>query len=288
MKNFTLFFALFLLSSTTFSQSDGQQSFENNNATRYVVSSTIPKGSIELKLFNNLYTQRTGNMDNLTDRATFLTASLSFLYGLNDRLNIGFATRYRRVRNDQLPSTPFGVFGSGEAGTSRQGFTAFGPQIRYAPFPQLENFSVQSSFVFAIGDQLAGSSTQPYIDWNGATWNTQLFNDIALGNNFSLFTELAFLLEDIGNNGNQNRFSTPVTLILSYRPNNKTTLYTLGGYSPYWQSTFDYFIQGGFGAKYQFTPDVEFELLYTGFSNKFLHNTDGKANTYNIGVRVNL
>lgn len=260
-----------------------------NNTARYVVSSTIPKGSFETKIFNNLYTQKTGSQDQLTNRSTFFTTAVSFLYGLNNRFNIGFNTRYRRVRNSALPSGVFNVFGSGEAGSTRHGITAFGPQIRYAPVEKWTNFSIQSSFVFAIGKDLAGSATQPYIDWNGATWNTQLFNDFPIGNNFSLFTEIDVLLEDIGSSskGHLNRLSTPATLILSYNPNRKTTIYALGGYSPYWQSEFDYFVQAGIGAKYQFTPKVELELLATDFSNKFLSNSGGQAATYNLGLRVN-
>lgn len=262
-----------------------------NNTARYIVSSTIPKGGVEVKIFNNLYTQRTVNGEDskLTDRSTFFTSSLSVLYGLSNRFNVGINTRYRRVRNDGLPSSALGVFGVGESGSSRQGITAFGPQIRYAPVEKWTNFSIQSSFVFPIGEDLAGSNTQPYIDWNGATWNTQFFNDFSIGNNFSLFTELDILIEDIGfSDNNINRISTPVVLIFSYNPNKKTTLYTIGGYSPYWQSEFDYFIQGGFGAKYQFTPNLELELLYTGFDSKFLNDNGGRAATYNVGFRFNL
>jgi len=260
------------------------------NASRYVVSAAIQKGSIEVKWFNNLYTQRTGSEGNLTDRSTFLTSSLSFLYGLNNRFNIGFDLRYRQVRNDNLPSSALGVLSLGDGPDRRQGITAVGPKIRYAPFEGLSNFSIQSAFLFATGSDLAGSSDRPYIDWNGSTWNTQFFNDFSLGNNFSLFTEVDFLLEDIGSkeDGHLNRFSTPATVILSYFPNPKTTLYALTGFSPYWQSDFDYFAQAGFGAKYQFTPKLELELLYTGFTNKFLSDTGGKAATYNLGLRFNL
>ena len=258
-----------------------------NNSARYIVSSTIPKGSVELKIFNNLYTQKTGSVENLTDRSTFFTTSISALYGLTNKFNIGINTRLRRVRNDKLPSGVLDVFGNSEGAgiSSRVGLTAFGPQIRYAPVEKWTNFSIQSSFVFPIGQDLAGSSTQPYIDWNGATWNTQFFNDFPLGNSFSLFTEVDVLLEDIGG---INRLSTPATLIFSYNPNKKTTLYTIGGFSPYWQEKFDYFLQGGVGAKYQFTPDVELELLVTDFTNKFLRDTGGQASTFNVGFRFNL
>jgi len=273
------------------SSSIGGSSPVGNNAARYVVSSTIRKGTTETKLFNNLYTQRTGSEGNLTDRSTFFTTTVSFLYGLNDRFNVGFNTRYRRVRNDKLPSNVLGVFGSNlESGESnRQGFTAFGPQIRYAPVPKWENFSIQSSFVFPIGKNLAGSSTEPYIDWNGATWWTQVFNDFPIGTKFSLFTEIDFLLEDIGGgDDNINRFSTPVVAIFSYNATPKLIFYALGGYSPYWQTEFDYFAQAGLGTKYQFTPNFELELLFTDFTNKFLSETGGQAATYNLGLRFNL
>lgn len=263
---------------------------QGNNAARYIVSSTIPKGSAEIKIFNNLYTQKTGSADNLTDRSTFFTTTLTALYGLTDRFNIGINTRYRRVNNARLPSSALNVLSSLEQGSGRQGLTAFGPMIRYAPVEKWTNFSIQSSFVFPIGEDLAGSSTQPYIDWTGATWWTQFFNDFPIGNNFSLFTEVDFLIEDIGKseNGHINRVSTPATLIFSYNPNPKTTIYTLGGFSPYWQSNFDYFLQGGVGAKYQFTPKLELELLVTDFTNKFLNDTGGQAATFNIGFRFNL
>lgn len=260
------------------------------NASRYIVSSTIPKGTIELKIFNNLYSQKTGGEDNLTDRSSFFTTTLSALYGLNNRLNIGINTRFRKVRNNPLPSSPFSVFGSGENGSSRSGLTAFGPQIRYAPVPKWTNFSIQSSFVLPIGTDLAGSDSQPYIDWTGATWHTQFFNDFPIGRKFSLFTEIDVLLEDIGSadSGHLNRLSTPVIAILSYTPTTKLTIYSIGGYSPYWQSDFDYFYQYGIGSKYQFTPNVEIELLYTDFTNEFLSNTSGQAETINIGFRFNI
>ena len=261
-----------------------------NNANRYVTSAAIPKGQMEIKWFNNLYSQETGNEEMLTNRSTFLTSSLSYLYGINNRFNLGFATRYRFVRNDQLPSSPLAAINFNQDGNNRTGLTAFGPQIRYAPFPALRNFSIQSSFVFPIGKDLAGSETKPYIDWNGPTWTNQFFNDFSIGGRFALFTEIDFLWEDIGNpdKGHTNRISTPVTTIFSYFPNPQTTVYTLAGFSPYWLKEFDYFTQFGLGFKYQFTPRHEVELLYTDFSNRFLNETGGRAATYNIGFRFTL
>lgn len=257
-----------------------------SNASRYIVSSTIPKGTLELKVFNNLYSQQSGE-ETLTDRSSFFTTSFSTFYGLSNRFNIGVNGRYRKVRNNALPSSPFSVFGSdvSEGGSTRSGLTAIGPQIRYAPIKAWKNFSIQSSFVFAIGEDLAGNDDQPFIDWNGGTWWTQFFNDFSIGNKFSLFTEIDFLIEDFGQS---NRISTPATLIFSYVPTNKLTIYTLGGYSPIWVTDFDYFYQYGVGSKYQFTPNFEIEILYTDFTNEYLDTTGGVAETINLGIRVNI
>lgn len=263
---------------------------QSTNNSRYVVSSTIPKGTYEIKLFNNLYSQKNNFGGTLTNRSSFFTTTLTALYGLSPRLNIGINTRFRKVRNNALPSSPFSVFGSDLPSASRSGLTGFGPMIRYAPVPQWSNFSIQSSFVFAIGSDLAGGNDRPYIDWNGPTWWTQIFNDFNIGDKFSLFTELDFLLEDIGgtSSGHINRFSTPLTTIFSYIPTTKLVVYALAGYSPYWQEDYDYFYQYGIGSKYQFTPKFEIEVLYTDFTNEFLSQSSGKAETINFGIRVNI
>lgn len=259
-----------------------------NNAARYVVSSTIPKGTTETKIFNNLYTQRTRNgMGEFEERATFFTNITSFLYGLSHRLNVGFDLRYRLVRYGAHTDSPFRVFPD----PTRHGLTSIGPKIRYAPVPRWTNFSIQSAFWFPIGQDLAGrQGDQRFIDWDGPTWWTQIFNDFPIGTKFSLFTELDVLLEDIGrrDQGRINRLSTPVILIFSYFPTPKATLYGITNYSPFWQQEFDYFFQAGVGGKYQFTPNFELEASYTYFTNAFLLENMGRAATYNMGIRFNL
>jgi len=34
------------------------------------------------------------------------------------------------------------------------------------------------------------------------------------------------------------------------------------------------------------TTNLEFEALYTGFTNQFLAQNNGRAQTFNIGVRI--
>ena len=253
-----------------------------NNSFRYVTSAAIPKGGVEIKVFNNLYTQKEGNGQSLDKRSTYYTSSLSFLYGQSNRFNIGFTTRYRRVRNSSLPSSALDVFQSYDDLNGASGITAFGPQIRWAPVERWSNFSIQSSLTFPIG---TGRIDGPFLDWNGPVFWTQFFNDKSIGDKFSLFTEIDLLIEEIGGSGKSNRVSTPVTAIFSWFPIKNLTIYGLAGYSPYIVSPYDYFTQIGAGTKYQLSRNFEIELLVTDFSNKYLNSINGQAATYNIGFR---
>jgi hypothetical protein len=278
---------------------NGQSSFEGEmstlaippkNSIRYVVSSTIKKGSTETKIFNNLYTQATGDGNELNSRSNFFTTFITSLYGVSDRLNVGVEARYRRVSSTGFPHTPLSVFEDNAEDAARQSLATIGPKIRWAPVPKWGNFSIQSAFWFPLESDLEGSSDKAYIDWNGFTSWTQIMNDFTIGQSFSVFAEVDFLWEDIGTGGegvDLNRISTPVTLIGSYFPEPKTTLYVLNGFSPYWSPDLDWFYQVGLGAKYQFSRKFEVELLYNKFTNSFLLENNGRASTFNFGIRIN-
>jgi len=261
---------------------------DGNNDYRYVVSATAPRGEFEFKSFGNLYNQVTGREGRLSDQATFFTFNYSALFGFTNRFNAGIDLRYRQVSFGSEDRSRFDVFSLEQSASNRHGLTGVGPKIRYAPFKALPNFSIQSTYWFATSDDLAGTANRPFIDFNGDIWFTQIFNDFSIGNNFSLFTELDLLWEDIGSSeaGHINRFSSPVQLIFSFFPTERATLYTLGAYSPFWQKDFDYFYQAGLGAKYQITPKLELEFLYTHFRNPFILDTNGQASTLNFGIRV--
>ena len=193
--------------------------------------------------------------------------------------------RYRRVANSFGMTSALDVFQSLER-SGRHGLTAFGPQIRWAPVKNWTNFSIQSSLTFPIGENLSGGSGADFLDWSGPVFWTQFFNDRPIGDEFSLFTEIDFLIEEIGGSGKANRVSTPMTGIISWFPSKNFTIYGLLSFSPYLVQPFDYFRQYGMGMKYQFSPNFEFELLYTDFSNEFLSSSyAGQASTYNIGFR---
>ena len=276
------------------------------NQSRYVTSSAIRKGTFEIKLFNNLFTQRTNpgfeaSEFDFPQRNNFFTSTFSALYGLNNRFNVGFEFKYRRVSNAIPNSSALGVLSNSEGVdvfSRRARVTGIGPKIRWAPIPAWSTFSLESTLQLPVGDFLTGRAADPangiealtFIDWDGVFWNTQFFNDVAIGTRFSLFTELDFFFEDLGSEdeGRTNRFSTPFTAIFSYFPNPKTTIYALGNYSPIYLDDFSYFYQYGVGFKYQFTSDFELELLVTDFTTQFTDENDRTAATFNIGLRYSI
>ena len=256
------------------------------NSYRYVVSSTVPKGVTELKVFNNLYTQKTRDGSEFSNRDSYFTGMLSYLYGLNGRLNIGFDVRYRRVALSDADKSPLAVFSFKDVEHSRDALASFGPKIRWAPFRDWANFSIQSALWFQLQPDLEGNGDLPFLDWNGPIWFTQVFNDFDIGTSYSFFTEVDLLFEDLGSdNDDLNRFATPITGIFSYFPTTKTSVYALGNLSPYWSPELDFFAQLGLGIKHQITRSFELELLYTAFTNAFLFDNRGRAGTYNLGLR---
>lgn len=253
-------------------------------SNRYFSSALIQKGQAEVKVFNNLYTQQTGDGNNLLERATFFTILTQALYGINSRLSVGFDARVRGVRYASLPNSAFSVFApvnDGERG--RWALTALAPKVKFLPAPNIPFLSIQTAVYIPTGRNL---STPTYIDWDGWTWWTQIFYDRVLNNRFSLFLEADLLWENIGK-GSLVRL--PLKGIFSYFPNQKITLYAMGEFAPSLnQPPFDFYAQAGLGAKYQFSWRVEIEALYTWFTNRFLLDNKGKASTLNLGLRLTL
>lgn len=257
---------------------EGQKS-----STRYIASSVIQQGSHEIKLFNNLYSQTVSN-----SRNSFFTGLVNYLYGAGPRFNIGIDARIRSVSLGPDSESIFDVFGGSVQ--NRSGLTAIGPKIRWAFIPKWDNFSVQSALTFPVGENLTGQQSELFIDWDGPSWNTQLFNDFTLGGDFSLYAEIGFIWEDMGDeaDGRANQKSIPITAILQYFIGKDWTIYGLGNYAPFLQSEPDHYYQFGLGTKYRFADNFELELLLTDFNRKILNDANGQAATYNLGMRYSI
>ena len=268
---------------------NSEMSSQDTSIQRYIVTAIIPKGTIELKIFNNLYSERTGIDGNLQTRTSFFTTSTDVLYGLNNRFNMGMSARFRRTQRSTLPISIFSVLNPSVTDQSRTGLTAIGPLIRWSPYPKWSRTTIQSSLLFPLGSSLEGTSDLLYIDWDGLSWYTKLATDISIRTKYALYTEIGLVVEDMGvvSQGASFRTSLPATAILSFVPQQRFIVYTIASFSPFLQKPFDFYYQAGLGSKYQITSNVEVEVLYTIFSNRYLTESKGRAETLNVGLRLN-
>lgn len=258
---------------------------EGNNRFRYVVSAALPRGSNETKWFNNLYVQSVRGGE---EKAGYFTSILSSLFGVTERLSVGLEMRYRMVQLGGRDMAALEIFTGGAGPSLRRGLATVGPKLRYAPVAAWPNFSVQSALWIPLRSDWEGAAGRPYLDWNGPSWWTQVFNDFSIGRQFAVFAEAGIFWEDIVlNDTGYNRLSTPVTVIGSYFPHRRVNLYLLGNVSPYLNTDESWFVQGGAGAKYQFSSKFELEMLLSLFTNDYLLDNDGRASTFNLGFRVN-
>ncbi len=272
---------------------------------RYYVSALYDKGEFEVNIFNNFFTQKfknpTGQGDKFTGRGTFFTTFVNALFGINKRLNVGFDAKIRSVaENFNTAAEPFEAFkfsNNDKVNGSYTRFqpTAIGPRVKYTPFKKFGNISVQQTLYIPLGKNLEGSATKGFADWQGLTLWNQVFYDTNIGDHFGLFAEVDLLMENFTAPFNENYYwqlSTPMTIIPSYFPNNKVTIYALVGSAPQWamnKSTADsdverFYVpynQYGMGFKYQFTKNWLGEILYT----EFINGTDRVARTFNFGIR---
>lgn len=267
--------------------SDVEVSVASENTFRYIVSATIPKGGSELKLFNNLYSQLTRMDGEIANRDNYFTSFLSYLYGYSSRFNIGFDIRLRSVHLGTSGISPFDIYSAEKPEDSRLALATIGPKIRWAPLREWGNFGLQSALWFPLYDDLEGSDGQPFLDWNGISWYTQLSNDFDIGTSYSFFGEVGILGEDLGfDDEDFNRWTVQFTGIYSYFPTTRLSFYSLGAIAPTFWPEMDIYGQLGVGTKYQVKRWFEMELLYTLFTNANLIDTKGRAQTINLGLRL--
>ena len=280
---------------------------KRSNIQYFTPSILLPKGKVEIKIFNNLYTQtafRNGESQrvSLDERQTYFTGIIQFNYGISptSRINIGFETDIFAVRQDQNEgSSPLRVFGNNQDGLNfnKAALGYFGPRIRVAPFRSIPNLSVTSTLLLPLRTDLElfdENDNRRFLAHNRVSWWTQFFYDKSFGK-FQLFTEADFLYRfstDQVSFDQDAFFRTPLTVFFSYFPTSRTTVNVNFQYSPAFAQrindqgnkrwTYDrYFMQGGMGAKYQLTPEINLELLYTNF---FASRNEGAGQTFNFGI----
>ncbi len=275
--------------------STGIESSQLSNVQAFTPSVLLKKGQFEVNNLNNLYTQtairdRAGDEVALPETQTFLTNLFQISYGIseNSRINVGLDFMINSAYYDSEQNSPLNLFSPGD-GFSRVALSGIGPRIKFTPFPKITGLSVQSTFFFPV----AGNLESPrFTAHDRFTWMTQFFYDHAFSSKFRLFLEADFLYRIKRNENQLNFFRTPVTGVLSYFPEENTTLFFLLQHSPAFGNAtngFDtafgqlrWFTQYGIGGKYQLSSKLGLEISYSDF---FLSRGDGAGNAYNLGFR---
>lgn len=277
-KNRLLAFSLFFLvnSTLTFSQ--------DLNLQNITPSSIMKKGQVEIKLFNNLYTQQaffnnSSEKQEIGFRESYFTSANYFLIGVNSWLNVGGEVWVNAVKRNTDPIQK----------RTEIGYIA--PKIKVAPFNSLERFSLTSTLLIPVATDMQGGGdpNQPFLAFDNTIWINQLFYDQQLGQDWQIFFELSgwmyFKKQKVAESNNF--FRLPAKAIFSYFPTSRVTLYALTELmTQFGQANFvdSYYLQMGPGIKYQLVPGkLEVEGLYTNF---LLGKSQGAGSTFNIGLRI--
>lgn len=312
-KNFILGALCLLFATTAVAQDQGQDNDLGGSVIQNLTpSKLIGKGQADIKWFNNVFTstrQIDGNGDAQdVDRINFFTSTLEAFFGVgnNKRVAIGGILEFR---SNTIGGRGIGdVFAfDGERGSARSGLTNVAPSIKWVPFENVGNFSLQSSIFIPTfgsesedGDALAGIAPV-FLDQDGFTWQNRFFYDLPLGTSkewqlfFDLNTEYNFGAEQVSdNNGNtiEGSFANDSLrfipgAFISYFPSPKFTIQGLVQHFQLVALTEGNFEQdqtaAGLGVKYQLTDALNIEGLYTNFFRGSEFTNTGE--TFNIGLR---
>lgn len=256
---------------------------EKQNLNSYTPSVLLSKGQVEVKLFNNLYTQKewfNGNSEKeFVGRQTFMANHVQLLYGFGS-VNLGFDVNIRSVSLDTTNTSPFEVFKFESNNNARTTIGSIGPKIKFSPFKSLDKLSVQSSFWIPVSKDMEGT---PWIAWQKLTWWTQIFYDQRLSDKFNLFSEIDFLVRIKTDQNSKSHVSTPLSAFFSYFPGSKSTVYLSAQYAPLLSSDgYSFYAQAGVGVKLQVFPSFEVEVSASDF---FAGKNQGAGGTVNLGLR---
>ncbi|SIS41869.1 hypothetical protein SAMN05421766_101756 [Zobellia uliginosa] len=282
--------ALLLTTGIAFSQNDkDQDESAQSNIQQYTPSKLIGKGQIDLKWFNNLYTQTESTFtDGKEPRQTFFTSTLEAYTGVgqNKRWNVGAIFEFRsNVIGDRSALDVFSF--DGDRDTARSGLTSIAPSVKFVPFRSISNFSIQSSFFIPLVDNETENGV--FLDQKGYVWQNRFFYDYTFpGNKWQLFSELNSELSfgDKEESFANNSLNLTPGVFLSYFPSSKFTVLALAQHSQRIDLGNDFsqdFTALGGGAKYQLTQALNLEALYTNFVRG---SNTGLGQTFNLGLRA--
>lgn len=294
-RKIILLLALAVFSTNGFAQDDSDT---KSNIQTYTPSKLLNKGDWDFKVFNNLYTQtkRDENGKTLTEaRSNFFTTTFETYTGVseNSRINVGLIFNVKsNTANGQSATSVFSF--ENNKTDSRSGLSSIGLSVKFQPFKNISNFSVQSTFYIPVFKDTPGF----YLDKRSYVFENKYFYDTTFGNGkYQFFAEVDFAYnfgeksKDASPDENSterfanNSLGVPISVFLSYFPLAKFTvfanaqqynLYDFGN-----EFTQNYTLLG-FGGKYQLSQKLNLEASYGNFVRG---NDNGLGQTFNLGLR---
>jgi len=255
---------------------------------RYTPSVILIEGQFEFKNFHNYYTQTQqfgpngGKLLTGRGRESYYTMINQFLYGLSDRVNVGFDVWLKSVNIEVNPSANWTAV------------TGAGPKIKFSP-SGVPGFSMQSTILFPVTEKnLEGDSERAFLEHDRSLWINQFFYDKVIAPDFQVFLQFSIWYAIVRDSFRKHNYlQTPTSAFVSYLPTDRFTVYFTSEYWPVHYNTTEqsaevfhsFFVQAGIGTKYQVIPGhLEIELLYTNFLYGSL--AEGAGETFNVGLRI--
>lgn len=287
-----------------------------SNLQTFTPGTLLRKGQSDFSIFNTLYTETKGNWqgnDLNGFRETFMTSQLQWTYGVseNKRLNIGLDVYLRGAGRDDRSDAVSSInraFMFDKSDSSRYGISLIGARIKVSPIKGVNNFAIQSTFLVSPANNAEGQAPNPDVDqwleWDRFIWWNQFFYDKTFGasNQFQIFAEADLLFRFKRRDYQTSHLDLPSNLFFSYFPTSKTTVYIMSQYVPRfvfdtqqkvivsgaevpltndWVIGADY-AASGLGFKYQFSSQLNVEVLYTNF---WKARNGGLGQTFNLGIK---
>lgn len=275
----------------------GHHSFSQSNIRTYTPSKLLKKGQVDVKWFNNFYSETQSTFISGTKpRDNFYTSTFEVYTGVsqNRRFNVGLVLN---LKSNNVGGK--GVFSplafNNETGESRAGVGSIAPSISFQPFESVGNLSIRTSLFIPLFEH--ESENGIYLDKKSHVWENKIFYDRTFyGGNLQLFTELDTQLnlgeeDTYDENGTSaggfanNSLGLPLSAFLSYFPTNNFTVFVQAQQYVLIDLGNEFsqeYTQLGIGLKYQITNTINLETSYTNF----VRGSDtGLGQTINFGVR---
>ena len=250
-------------------------------------SGLLARRDIELKIFNNLYSQTdffdaSGSREDEGSRKSWYTGLFRIQYGISRRLEAGLDMNYRRVHYGSSEESALMIFVNDKDSVQRSGISRVGVNLRWQVFPSISNFSARISFLRSVLSVSNKTPVEPFLDGDSDIAALELLFDKNLSKDFWIYTSLNNQIEFARSGGET--FRSPLSLIGSYRGFEFLSPYLMTELSPVWaKSGFSsYYLQIGPGLKLFPKDDLELEILYSNF---ILGKNAGAGQTCNLGLR---